>query len=437
MEAFMRTTKKAFQRTRVLIMPLAVFFLCFVPAMGMQAQERTEILQRNIPEPLHQEGSSRVSDTLFDIHRSQLIEPENIDNLLENLSNGKPVVVYERVFRFGELQSGYDTSRISWEKGLFDSTALQISLFGVMDASQVVGDIRWLEFDDAFHVIRDIYLDSESAESLIGRSIPVELTTQAGKQSDRDAATPVPRITGISGKSYYDSGVTNGRITESCGTGYNTGLAVDTYLTRQNPPLFYPWTISGINFGSVRGTVKLGSMILPVSSWGPNSIATNPVLPYYSAPLCTTLTVTTSGNQSSTYAVNYVPAIWSRVYGQCVWFVALTRLNMGKLVSPTAYGGYNQITGTYVPMVGDQLAWHVGRYDHGAIIVSVSSPVSSPGGYITRQVTVSQYNIGCRNEPSTYTSSFQIQRLSNGQVRVTKYIQSSWYYLGSAFVYYR
>src|SRR5207244_301513 len=119
---------------------------------------------------------------------------------------------------------------------------------------------------------------------------------------------------------------------------------------------------------------------------------------------------------SASYYVWYVPSIRGRIYQQCTWFVARTRLSMGLQPSPTAYDNYNTITPQWIPRNGDQLAW---LRRHQGIITGVFG-YSQPGGYTTWTLTVEEYNSKCQNNYNRYTATFQTQTI-NGQTRITQY----------------
>ena len=129
--------------------------------------------------------------------------------------------------------------------------------------------------------------------------------------------------------------------------------------------------------------------------------------------------------------MSVVPAIKSRIFGQCTHHVALTRINMGRQPSPAAYGGYSTMTTSYEPRVGDQLQW---RGRHTAIITSVNAYYI--GGWRRYNIQISERNADCRNGHKVYWDYFEVG-VVNGQTCVTPYIQSSVRSLGSCTLYYR
>lgn len=141
----------------------------------------------------------------------------------------------------------------------------------------------------------------------------------------------------------------------------------------------------------------------------------------------------TATGSTTSFGVSIAPAIRTRIYGQCTWYVAYARLNMGKQPSPYAYGGYSAIAAQYVPQVGDQYEW---KSAHTAIVTQVSGPVNAPGGYRTWTMQIGEYNAQCTNTFNSYTTQFQVRTTSSGSV-VTKYPQSSIASYGSTTAYYR
>jgi hypothetical protein len=148
------------------------------------------------------------------------------------------------------------------------------------------------------------------------------------------------------------------------------------------------------------------------------------------------LTVTTLAGASASYGISVAPAIKTRVFGQCTWYVAARRISMKKSPSPTAYGSYSAIDGSWVPQAGDQLKWETTTIKHTAIITAVGKAVTQPGGYTTYTATIEEQNADCKNNVNKYTSDFQIQTVS-GKSKVTKFLKSSVRSLGDATSYYR
>lgn len=162
-----------------------------------------------------------------------------------------------------------------------------------------------------------------------------------------------PTISAISGVSNLSVlGIYNGLVAMDCGKTWN-GYRVVNDRTGT-----YPWKLSGQNFGSAVGTVTLGGQVVRITAWQPTSITIDPTLPWYSGRLLTTLRVRTATGLVVSQGVSVVPAISSRIYGQCTHFVAYRRKQMGLQPSPTAFGGYSAITASYVPKRGDQYQWN-------------------------------------------------------------------------------
>jgi hypothetical protein len=222
-----------------------------------------------------------------------------------------------------------------------------------------------------------------------------------------------PYINYINGDTYRDSTgaawVDNGLVTMTCGSKYNGWRAVnDTTDT-------YSWIIVGDNFGSSQGSVTLAGRSARIASWTANKIIAYPSVPYDSGPMSTLLKITTV-NGTLSYGVSIVPAIKSRVFGQCTHHVAYKRKTLGLSVSPTAYGGYSSFSTTYVPRVGDQLQWN-GK--HTAIIVAVNAYYD--GGWSRYNIQVSEQNYDCRNSTRTFWDYFEVGIVS-GSKKITHYL---------------
>jgi len=243
--------------------------------------------------------------------------------------------------------------------------------------------------------------------------------TMGGVQRSVAGAVASPYVSSISGDTYSASGVSNGVVAESCGAAYNGGRAVnDTTDT-------YSWVIVGGNFGSSVGSVTLAGRAARISSWSSTKIVAYPSAPYNSGPMSTTLAIKTS-NGTVNYPVSIVPAIKSRVFGQCARWVAYMRMTLGLQPSPTAYGGYSPFTATYGPRVGDQLQWNG---THTAIIVAVNTYYS--GGWSRYNVQVSEQNYDCKNSTRTFWDYFEV----NASKQITHNITHP--SLGKATSYYR
>jgi len=222
-----------------------------------------------------------------------------------------------------------------------------------------------------------------------------------------------PAISSIGGVTNTNSGITNGRVDESIGTAYNGKLVVNDETGA------YPWTIKGTAFGTTPGSVYLYGRKSPVLSWSDTAIKVdvsgaqvNPSQPWNWAGLSTTLRVQTAAGASVDQGVEIVPAVKTRIFGQCAYWVAFRRHQLGMTPSPTAYGGYTTIGTSWVPKKGDQLQFTFDGGLHSAIIESVTGPTVQSDSTTTYSVTISQLNAAGHNEYSEYTSPFKFRGTS-------------------------
>jgi hypothetical protein len=250
-----------------------------------------------------------------------------------------------------------------------------------------------------------------------------QTATPTGSDEVGEAAGKIaapPEISAIGGVSISLAGITNGVADMTCGSSYNG------YRVINDREGSYTWVIQGRNFGTARPRVSVGGRLATVKSWSPTRIVVDPTTAYDAGPKQETLSVVTQTNQTATQSVNTVPAILTRIYGQCTHLVALRRKQMNLAPSPTAYGGYSRIGTTYVPRRGDQYQW-AGR--HTAIVTAVSN--ASVTRTETRwTVTIEEQNADCRNTRSSFTTPFVVTRA--GAVAYPRHPQ-----LGAATLYYR
>lgn len=343
--------------------------------------------------------------------------PEEIEAVIEELANGQPPIVKTRLFTGGELVESQAPMAVRRESGTYDPESESLVIKGQLNGEAVIEDLRFLQFQGQFFVLRDVYPDNDNVNLSLGRGTPVSLdddTENLAASSVRSAtpaaAAAAPVITSITGTTDSSAGITNGLVTMSCGTAYNGGRAVN------DKPDAYHWIINGSNFGTTPGSVTLAGRAVPIApnGWSPTRIEMMPTVPYTWGPMTTLLTLSTSKGTVNT-GVGIVPAVSTRIFGQCTWYVAMTRLNMGKQPSPTAYGGYSSMTASYVPQRGDQVQFYQlinSSNKHAAIITAVSSPTQING--ITKwTLTVSEMNYDCRHSTRSYTTTFEVK---NGQV---------------------
>lgn len=224
------------------------------------------------------------------------------------------------------------------------------------------------------------------------------------------AAMPAsPYISYITGITTAAAGVENGLVKQSCGAKYNGSRAVnDTAET-------YSWTIVGGNFGSSQGSVTLAGRTAKITSWSSTKIVIYPSVLYTTGPMSTTLKITTS-NGTVSHGVSIVPAIKTRIFGQCTHHVALKRLSLGLTPSSGAYSGYSPVTTSWVPRVGDQIQWNG---THTAIIVAVNAYYNN--GWSRYNIQVSEQNYDCKNSTRTFWDYFEVGVVS-GTKKITHYL---------------
>lgn len=234
-----------------------------------------------------------------------------------------------------------------------------------------------------------------------------------------NSATPFT----ISGYSDYNVGITNGVVSMDCGGSYNGYRAVNDATG-----IFW-WSISGPNFGNQKGTATLGGQSVNIISWSASTVRIDPTVPWSSGPMSTMLKVRTASGVEYSQGVQIVPAIQTRIFGQCTYHVARRRKEMGLQPSPSAYGSYRAIDRSYVPRRGDQYQWNTALGKHTAILESVSGPIVK-NGVSTYTLTVSEMNMDCRNGTRQFTTTFAV----NGNSITTPLKHPS---LGNTLLYYR
>lgn len=367
-------------------------------------------------------GGARVGDDadrgpLDGAPRVRLVLPENKDQILGTLTQGLPATTISRAFARGEqLPDG----EIAMDAKLVEFTPGEHSLIerGIALGAPAMAEVRVFIADDHAYVVRDLYLDGDSVTDLVGRSLAVSLAPEAMQSRVTAMAVPSPQIASIQGTyTNYDVGVVNGKVSMGgCGSTWDGGLAVN------DVPGPYTWVITGTNFGAASGTVTVAGQNAQVTSWSATRIGVNPTVPWYSAPLCAVVSVRTATGAVAQGGANIVPAILTRVYGQCTWFVAYTRHSMGMNPSPYAYQGFRPIDANYVPVRGDQLEW---QSKHTAIITQVQGPFTTrPGGYTGWTVKIEEMNADCRNGYHVYYQTFEIRTVGTTRT-VTSPIRSS------------
>lgn len=356
------------------------------------------------------------------------IPGSEIDGALEKIAQGAEQVVKTRFFSQGRATEPGDLAeRIRWDRALFDLADRSLLALGEIDNSSVIADIRTVRLGDRLYVMRDVYLDGPAADLSVGRGTPFLLESHAAQ------ATAAPKIDSVTGKTFDVSGIINGKVQMDCGKTYNGSVVINDEAG------VLPLTLNGTGFGTKSGSVRLTAAAVPLlssSSWTDTKIVIDPTLAGGSGGMSSVLTVTTLAGAYASYGISVAPAIKTRVFGQCTWYVAARRISMKKSPSPMAYGSYSAIDGSWVPQAGDQLKWETTTIKHTAIITAVGKAVPQPGGYTTYTATIEEQNADCKNNVNKYTSDFQIQTVS-GKSKVTKFLKSSVRSLGDATSYYR
>ncbi|MCD9189628.1 MAG: IPT/TIG domain-containing protein [Pyrinomonadaceae bacterium] len=343
------------------------------------------------------------------------IPDKGIATLIESLTEGRTVREITRIFWNGALVENPALAEgLLRLAGNYNPEARILLIKGILNGQKVIEEVRFLVLDEETVIVkRDIYLDGASADLSIGRSLPFSLDENA---RESNAAVAAPVVYSMGGVTNSSSGISNGRVSMSCGASWNGNFVIN------DKPSVYQITINGNNFGTTRGTVTIAGRNAPILSWSNTTIKIDPTLDWWASPMSAVLRISTASGTYLNWGIDVVPAISSRIYGQCTYHVAYQRKQMGMQPSPTAYGGYTAIAGNYIPRRGDQYQW--GSGDHTGIVTAVSAPVSSSGGIKTWNITISEQNADCRNGLKTYTAQFQTKTV-NGITTVMIYPKSS------------
>lgn len=357
---------------------------------------------------------------------------DRVSEIIDDFSKGKKRVEQTRIFSSGyEIDNHALVLGFEPEKARFNPTTRTILVIGNLNGSEVIQDIRIVDLgDDIVGIVADFYLDGLKADTTIGRGTPFSLPSDFESKSETEvsaAAVTGPVISSWTGANVPASGVSNGRVSMSCGATWNGGFAINDMGGK------FPITINGSGFGSTRGTILIAGRSATITSWSNTRIVIDPTLPWTSDPFCAVVKLTTSSGAVANSAMDVVPAISTRIYGQCTHFVAKTRKQNGLNPSQTAYGGYSSINTNYVPRKNDQYKW--GDDAHTGIVTNVTGPVSTTGGYKTWKITIGEQNPDCRNGIKSSVTEFQT-RTVNGSTSVTKnpkswasgYNGATWYY---------
>jgi len=380
------------------------------------------------------------------------VDVKAIPGLIRNLTEGARVVRKTRVFQFGQVQvEPAVTPTLDPSTAEYDPSRNALLVSGNIGNQPAIEEIRFFREGETLYEAHDLYADAASEDDLFrGRAMPVLLEVadallQGASELPQTrpleralalstmtvAAKPV--LTSFGGVTNTTSaGITNGHVDMSCGKRWNGTMVINDSRG------VYMWTLFGQNFGSAKGTVTLAGSSAPILSWTNTSIQIDPTVPWYWTPTASSvIAIATSTGQSASFGVDAVPSVQGRIYQQCTWYVAVARKYLGLSPSPSAYGGYQAITSSYVPRVGDQYQWS-GRtstgiaLQHTAIVLGVQGPARQNDGNQVYTLSISQYNVGCDNNPSSYSTVFQVK---NGSV--VKYPQSSVGTLGVSTTFYR
>jgi hypothetical protein len=378
-----------------------------------------------------EQGVSTVKDEGTQQEQGLSIPANRIDSLIGNMAANRKTQEVIRIFSDGALIENpalaYGLVR---QSGRYYPETKTLTIKGLLNGNKVVEDVHFLILDDENLIVeRNIYLDGEKADLSAGQGLPFSIEPAGKYESSFSVlAAAAPTISSVGGVSSTVSGISNGKVSMTCGQTANGNYAINDQVG------VYPLTIYGNNFGSARGAVSIAGRNSPILSWSNTAIKIDPTLDWWANPMSAVLKITTSSGSVLNSGINIVPAISSRIYGQCTYRVALTRKQLGLQPSPSAYGGYTTISSSYVPRAGDQYQW--GGGSHTGIATGVSGPVASAGGIKTWNITISEQNADCRNGLNTYTAQFQTKTV-NGSTTVTIKPKSSVTSYGQATLYYR
>lgn len=203
-----------------------------------------------------------------------------------------------------------------------------------------------------------------------------------------------------------NAGIVNGVVAMDIGKKYNGALAIN------NAAGVYPWKVTGSGFGTTKGTAKLGDKLVPISGWSDTSITLdlttkdlNSADPYgFKSDYTQTLTLTTSKGKAATKSVWWVPAVESRVFGQCTWWVAANRKPLG--LSVPNYSSYTALSKTWVPATYQGLKW--GTSSHNALVeygIPQKDAKGNPNGYYL--ISITEYNGKVSNGFYRYTTTIK------------------------------
>ena len=144
----------------------------------------------------------------------------------------------------------------------------------------MIEDTRLIDSDGTMYIVRDVYLNGQPTDLMLGRSTPVTLTEGNARPMvvRANVATLTPQITAIHG------------YTNVAGVGINDGKvdmgSVAADMTAGARSTINPTPSSGLygsNFGTTKGTIVLAGITVPataITQWTATTIEFYPTVPY-------------------------------------------------------------------------------------------------------------------------------------------------------------
>ena len=242
--------------------------------------------------------------------------------------------------------------------------------------------------------------------------------------------------------------VSNARWTgQPCPPAPGPGKYATFYAIDSQSPSY--WDLIGSGFGQSQGSGKVAfsdpAIKSSIASWTDSKIRVNVSVPsaYTQSPAVAVRVNPAAGNPASK-SVGVVGSIQARGYGQCTWFVAMTRLQYHRPIPTGALGAFSvsgPIGPNYVPQ-----QWDVLQFEklHTAIIASAVLPMpaaTDPHGnkVLTYTFTIQEMNAhpAWGEAQSSFPSRFAITVAKDGSRSVSTGILSYFSQRTTASGYYR